>query len=103
MSTSPLPATRAAEFSLPERYRTNRRAPLPWLLSRLLHYWPLALMLVFGAITNGALAAVVPVVIGDAFEAILQSPPRVDLLWSFMWTILIRQSGRSVLLSPRNV
>ena len=102
MSTSTLPATRAAEFSLPERYRTNRRAPLPWLLSRLLHYWPLALMLVFGAITNGALAAVVPVVIGDAFEAILQSPPRVDLLWSFVWIILISQSVRSVLQFARN-
>src|SRR3972149_4801352 len=102
MTNSTLPATHAAEFSLPERYRTNRRGPLPWLLSRLFHYWPLALMLVFGAITNGALATVVPVVIGDAFEAILQSPPRVDLLWGFVWIILISQSVRSVLQFARN-
>ncbi|MEX1275481.1 MAG: ABC transporter ATP-binding protein, partial [Bacteroidota bacterium] len=48
------------------------------------------------------LAAVVPVVIGDAFEAILQSPPRVDLLWSFVWIILISQTIRSVLQFARN-
>jgi ATP-binding cassette subfamily B protein len=102
MTSSTLPATHAAEFTLPERYRTDRRGPIPWLLSRLFHYWPLVFMLVFGAITNGALATVVPVVIGDAFEAILQTPPRVDLLWGFVWLILISQMVRSVLQFARN-
>ncbi len=102
MTTSTLPATHAAEFTLPERYRTNRRGPIPWLLSRLFHYWPIVLLLVFGAITNGALATVVPVTIGNAFEAILQTPPRVDLLWGFVWLILISQMLRSVLQFARN-
>lgn len=102
MSTSTLPAQHAAEFTLPERYRTDRRGPLPWLISRLLRYWPLALMLVFGALTNGALAAVVPIVIGDAFEAILQTPPRSDLLLGFVWLILISQTLRSFLQFARN-
>jgi ATP-binding cassette subfamily B protein len=102
MSTSTLPARRAAEFTLPERYATNHRAPLPWLVSRLLHYWPLVLMVLIGALTNGALAAVVPLVIGDAFEAILQSPPRADLLMNFVWIILISQTIRSVLQFARN-
>ena len=68
----------------------------------MLHYWPLALLLVFGALSNGALATVVPVVIGDAFDAILQSPPRTDLLWGFVWIILISQAARSILQFSRN-
>ncbi|MEX2161157.1 MAG: ABC transporter ATP-binding protein [Anaerolineales bacterium] len=102
MTTATQPVSHAAEFTLPERYRSNRRAPIPWLLTRLLHYWPLALMLIFGAVTNGWLATVPPIVIGEAFEAILQSPPRVDLLWGFVWVILISQTIRSVLQFARN-
>lgn len=102
MTTPTLSVQHAAEFTLPERYRTNRRGPLPWLLSRLFHYWPLALMLVFGAITNGALAAVVPIIIGDAFDAILASPPKVDLLWGFVWVLMVSQIIRSVLQFGRN-
>jgi ATP-binding cassette subfamily B protein len=102
MSTSTLPAKRAAEFTLPERYKTNHRAPLPWLLSRLFHYWPIVVLVIFGALTNGALAAFVPIVIGDAFEAILQSPPRTDMLIGFVWVLLISQTVRSVLQFARN-
>jgi ATP-binding cassette subfamily B protein len=102
MSTSTLPAKRAAEFTLPERYQTNHRAPLPWLVSRLLHYWPIVVLVIFGALTNGALAAFVPIVIGDAFEAILQSPPRTDMLMGFVWVLLISQTVRSVLQFARN-
>jgi ATP-binding cassette subfamily B protein len=102
MSTSTLPAKRAAEFTLPERYQTSHRAPLPWLVSRLLHYWPIVLLVLFGALTNGALAAFVPIVIGDAFEAILQSPPRTDMLMGFVWILLISQTIRSVLQFARN-
>ncbi|MEX1071320.1 MAG: ABC transporter ATP-binding protein, partial [Anaerolineales bacterium] len=102
MSTIATPA-RAAEFTLPERYRTQRhRGPLRWLGSRLSHYWPLVFMVIFGALTNGALAAVVPLVIGDAFEAILQSPPRTELLIVFVWLLLISQTIRSVLQFARN-
>lgn len=102
MSTTTFPANHAAEFTLPERYHTDRRGPIPWLVGRLLHYWPLALMLIFGALTNGWLATVVPVVIGEAFEAILQSPPRVDLLWPLVTTLLISQLIRSGLQFARN-
>ncbi|MEX1247353.1 MAG: ABC transporter ATP-binding protein [Anaerolineales bacterium] len=102
MTTATQPVSHAAEFTLPERYRSNRRGPIPWLLTRLLHYWPLALMLVFGALTNGALATVPALVIGDAFQAILQSPPRVELLLGFVWIIIISQTIRSVLQFARN-
>ena len=102
MTTTVLPAQPAAEFTLPHRYRTDRRTPLRWLLSHVWRYWPLAIMLFIGAASNGALAAVVPIVIGDAFEAIMQSPPRTDLLLGFALLIIGSQGIRSLLQFARN-
>ena len=67
-----------------------------------MRYWTIGVILVIGAASNGALAAVVPIVIGDAFEAILQTPPRTDLLLGFVSTILISQFIRSFLQWARN-
>lgn len=102
MTTTALPAERAAEFTLPERFRTDRRGPGRWLFSHFMRYWPLGLMLLAGAASNGGLAAVVPVVIGQAFDAIVRETPRVDLLPGFVWTIVISQVVRSVLQFGRN-
>ncbi|MCW5875277.1 MAG: ABC transporter ATP-binding protein [Anaerolineales bacterium] len=102
MATNSLPAQHAAEFTLPERYPTNRRAPLPWLFSRLFHYWPLTVMLLIGALTNGALATYVPVIIGDAYEVITRTPDRLDLLWDLVVLLLVSQTIRSVLQFARN-
>ena len=73
-----------------------------WLFSHLWRYWPLGLMLFLGAASNGALAAVVPLTVGNAFEAILESPPRTELLWGFVWLIIISQGIRSFLQFARN-
>lgn len=102
MTTSSIPVERAAEFTLPEPYATDRSSPMRWLLSRLKRYWGIVLLLLVGAISNGGLAAVVPVVIGDAFDAMLQSPPAVELLPHFVWLIVISQTVRSVLQFGRN-
>jgi ATP-binding cassette subfamily B protein len=102
MSATTIPAAHAAEFTLPQRFRTDRRSAGRWLISHFKPYWPLGFMLIFGALTNGALAAVVPIEIGKAFEAILQEPPQTQLLWGFVWTIIISQLVRSVLQFARN-
>ncbi len=102
MSTITLPAAHAAEFTLPHRYRTDRRTTLRWLFSHIWRYWPLAIMLFVGAASNGALAAVVPIIIGNAFEAILKSPPQTQLLLGFAVTIIISQAIRSMLQFARN-
>ncbi len=102
MSTITLPAPRAAEFTLPQRHPTDRRGPARWLYSHFRPYWALGFMLIFGAATNGALAAVVPIEIGKAFQAILQNPPQTQLLIGFVWVILISQTIRSVLQFARN-
>jgi ATP-binding cassette subfamily B protein len=102
VATTTLPAQAAAEFTLPERYPTNRRSPGRWVFSHFWHYWPLGVVLVLGAASNGALATIVPVVIGNAFNAILSDPPQTQLLAGFVWTIIISQTIRSVLQFLRN-
>ncbi|HJW91362.1 MAG TPA: ABC transporter ATP-binding protein [Anaerolineales bacterium] len=58
--------------------------------------------MVFGAVTNAALAAVVPVFIGEAFNAILASPPDLaELLRVALW-LAASQLVRGVLQFLRN-
>jgi ATP-binding cassette subfamily B protein len=59
-------------------------------------------MLLIGAASNGGLAAVVPIVIGQAFDVIVTDTPQIDLLPGFAWTIIISQLIRSVLQFGRN-
>ena len=40
-----------------------------------MRYWPILVMLVMGAIGNAALAAAVPVLVGNAFNDMLQTHP----------------------------
>lgn len=55
-----------------------------------------------GAFGNAALAVVIPVIVGDAFNAILEQPPRVEVLAGFAWLIIISQVVRGVLQFGRN-
>ncbi len=91
-----------AEFTLPNRYPTNRKNPGRWLVSHFLRYWPIGVLLLIGAFGNAALAAYVPVQIGEAFDAILATPPKVELLSVFFWAIVISQLVRGVLHLVRN-
>lgn len=95
-------ATQAAEFSLPERFKTNRKSPVRWLASHFWPYWWIGVLIVGGAIGNAALTAIIPITIGDAFNAILQEPPQVELLAGFFWVLVYSQAGRLVVLLFRN-
>ena len=75
------------EFTLPQRYRTNRRGPVRWILSHALHRWPLILVALFGAFINAAMAAATSVLIGQAFNAVLAKPPSMGRLGQIALTI----------------
>ncbi|MEE9189107.1 MAG: ABC transporter ATP-binding protein [Anaerolineales bacterium] len=92
----------SAEFTLPEEHSVNRSGPVPWLISHTLRYWPLGITLLGGAISNAALAAVVPILVGLAFDAILASPPDTATLLSIALTIAGTQALRGVLQFGRN-
>jgi ATP-binding cassette subfamily B protein len=59
-------------------------------------------MLLVGAFSNAVLAAVVPMQIGRAFDAILAKPPKVDALAGIAWVIIYSQLARGALQLCRN-
>ncbi len=91
-----------SEFTLPDRRPTDRRGPVRWLVSHFWPYWWIGVIILVGAFGNAALAAVVPVQVGRAFDAILQSPPDTSVLWPIVWLIVGSQLVRGVLQFGRN-
>lgn len=80
--------TSTAEFTLPKRLKTDKRGPVRWIISHALHHWYLGLSMILGALCNAALAAVVPIIIGQAFNAILATPPDIQALWKYaLWVV----------------
>ena len=94
--------TISAEYIAPQRFSSDRRSAVRWVVSHGLHYWHLGVLMLVGAIGNAALAAVVPVLIGRAFNAILATPPQTDLLLGFALIIASSQLLRGVLQFGRN-
>ncbi|UCD98551.1 MAG: ABC transporter ATP-binding protein [Chloroflexota bacterium] len=92
----------SAEFTLPDEYTYNRSGTYRWLISHILRYWPLSLTLLGGAIANAALAAVVPILVGQAFEVVLASENDTKTLLTIAMTIAATQIFRGVLQFGRN-
>jgi ATP-binding cassette subfamily B protein len=90
------------EFALPQRYPTNRSGPVRWTLSHALHRWPLILLALFGAFMNAAMAAATSVLIGQAFNAVLTSPPNLMRLGQIALTIAVLNLVRGFLQYCRN-
>jgi ATP-binding cassette subfamily B protein len=93
----------ASEFHVADIPRTDRRSPVRWVLSHVLRQkWPL-FWFISGAFGNAALAAAIPVLIGQAFHAIVvQSPPDFRGLGRAALLILLTQLVRSVWQMGRN-
>ncbi len=102
MTSTPITPDSPAEFTLPNRYTTNRSGPVRWILSRFARYWYIGVLILIGAFGNAYLAAVVPVGIGDAFNAIMETTPNMDILKGIVWMIIWTQLVRGVLQFARN-
>jgi ATP-binding cassette subfamily B protein len=94
--------TAPAEFTLRRERGYDRRTPTRWLWSHAGQYWPLLIMLVAGAAGNAALAAVVPVLVGNAFNAMLAPAPDPGVLLPLALIIGGSQIVRGVLQFGRN-
>lgn len=92
----------SSEFTLPQRFNSDRRGPVRWIISYALHNWVFFLCMVLGAVSNAALAAAVPILIGQAFNAITASPPQTSALLRIALLIAITQVIRGILQYGRN-
>ena len=92
----------SAEFTLQKGFSANRSSPYRYLLSHSLRYWPLSITLLGGAIANAVLAAVVPVMIGQAFNLVLEPSPETTALLRIALIIAGTQVLRGVLQFGRN-
>jgi len=97
-----------SEFSLPEEYQVparvaaRRDSPFGWITAHFIQYWYLGLTTLIGAIGNASLAAVVPVMVGRALNALQETPPRTEILLQVALIIVVTQVIRGALQLGRN-
>ena len=91
-----------AEFSMQRAHISDRTSPVRWVWSHVRRHWPLMIMMVIGAVGNAGLAAVVPVLTGDAFNAMLQPVPDTSVLLPLAMIIAVTQVIRGALQLGRN-
>jgi ATP-binding cassette, subfamily B, bacterial len=95
-------ASLPAEFSMQRTHDSDRTSPVRWIWSHARrHTWIIAMMII-GAVGNAALAAVVPVLTGDAFNAMLKPVPDTSVLLPLALIIGISQVVRGALQLGRN-
>src|SRR5512133_2304970 len=86
-----------AEFSLQRTHTSDQTSPVRWVWSHARrHGWIIAMM-VIGAVGNAALASVVPMLTGDAFNAMLKPIPDTSVLIPLAVLIIVSQLIRGVL------
>jgi ATP-binding cassette subfamily B protein len=91
-----------SEFSFKTKYKSNRSSAGRWILSHAIHQWPWILMAVIGAVSNAALASVVPIYIGKAFNEILKDAPSLAVIGRYGLIIGLSQVLRGLLQFTRN-
>jgi ATP-binding cassette subfamily B protein len=91
-----------AEFSMQRPHISDRTSPVRWIWSHARrHGWIIAMMII-GAVGNAGLAAVVPVLTGDAFNAMLKPVPDTSVLLPLALIIAVSQVIRGALQLGRN-
>jgi ATP-binding cassette subfamily B protein len=91
-----------AEFTIPRDYKTDRSSAARWIWSHASHHGWILIMLFTGALGNAALAAVVPVLTGDAFNAMFAPNPDTAVLIPLALLIGGSQIVRGILQFGRN-
>jgi len=91
-----------AEFSMHRTLISDRTGPVRWIWSHVRRHWWIIIMMVVGAAGNAGLAAVVPVLTGNAFNAMLKPVPDTSVLLPLALVIGISQIVRGVLQLGRN-
>ena len=94
--------TLASEFTISRPRQYDRSSAARWIWSHTAPYWWLLIIIFIGAAGNAGLAAVMPVYIGQAFDAITAAVPQVERLLPITLLIIGSQIIRAVLQLGRN-
>jgi ATP-binding cassette, subfamily B, bacterial len=94
--------SKTAEFTVENQYTSNRSGPVAWIVSHAVRHWPFFLIAMAGAGINAYLATLAPIYIGQAFNAVLSTPPLIDILTRLTALLIVTQVGRAVIMLARN-
>ncbi len=86
-----------AELTLPQTHQFDQRSPLRWIVSHVSRNWLMVVLAFVGALGNAALAALVPILTGVAFNAILLDPADLKKLLLIAIWIVVSQLVRGAL------
>ncbi|MEA4811111.1 MAG: ABC transporter ATP-binding protein [Anaerolineaceae bacterium] len=91
-----------SEFTLPLRYKTDRRGPIRWIWSHVRHSWYLLLFAIIGAIGNAYLAGVPATRFGQVFDILTSGKADLNQIWSLSLLVGSSQIVRGFFLFARN-
>ena len=91
-----------AEFTLQRVHKADHSNAPRWIVSHALRYWPIIIMIVIGALGNAALAAFLPLLVGNAFDQMLAPNPDTSVLLPLALILGGSQIVRGVLQFGRN-
>ncbi len=94
--------TSPAEFTLIRKFKSDKSGHIRWIISHAARHGWLVFVMLIGALGNAAFAAYVPVLIGDAFNAMLKVPPDTRVLLPLALIMGGSQILRGVLQLGRN-
>ncbi|HSM57804.1 MAG TPA: ABC transporter ATP-binding protein [Candidatus Sulfomarinibacteraceae bacterium] len=90
------------EFTVDTAIESDRSTPLRWIFSHVMRHKTFLVLMFLGALGNAALAAVVPVLIGIAFDAALATPADIAAIGAAALLIVGSQIVRALLQLGRN-
>lgn len=90
------------EFVIRTEQTADRQSTGRWIVSHMSRHWTLLIVMLVGAFGNAALAAVMPILIGIAFDAALASPPNMNTIGLAALGVMLSQIVRAVLQLGRN-
>ncbi len=91
-----------SEFAVKITYKPDQSTPVRWLWSHLRRHRFLIVSMLIGSFGNAALAAAIPIYVGIAFNAALESPADMHTIGMAALAIVISQTVRAVLQFGRN-